>query len=84
MKRTHGGIDNNLKVNLIRIRSDYLKPNDIKKKLSEASGILIPGGFGKRGTEGKIAAFIILEKQYSISGICFGMQMAVINLREMN
>jgi CTP synthase len=76
---THGGIDNNLKVNLIRIESDYLKPNDIKKKLNEASGILIPGGFGKRGTEGKIAAIhYARKKNIPFLGICFGMQMAVI------
>ncbi len=53
---THGGIANNLKVNLIRIESDFLKPGEIKNKLKGVSGILIPGGFGKRGTEGKIAA----------------------------
>ena len=53
---THGGIDNELKVNLIRIESDKLKPKDIKDKLKEVSGVLIPGGFGKRGTEGKIQA----------------------------
>ena len=52
----HGGIENNLKVNLVRIESDYLKPSDIKSKLRNVSGILIPGGFGKRGTEGKIEA----------------------------
>ena len=49
----HGGIDNNLKVNLIRIESDNLKPSEIKKKLKNVSGILIPGGFGKRGTREK-------------------------------
>ena len=76
---THGGIDNNLKVNLIRIESDYLKPNDIEKKLNKASGILIPGGFGKRGTEGKIAAIhYARKKNIPFLGICFGMQMAVI------
>ena len=52
----HGGIHNNLKVNLVRIESDNLKPTEIKNKLKNVSGILIPGGFGKRGTEGKIAA----------------------------
>ena len=52
----HGGIQNNLKVNLIRIESDHLKISDVKQKLKDVSGILIPGGFGKRGTEGKIVA----------------------------
>ena len=76
---THGGIANNLKVNLIRIESDYLKPNEIKKKLNNVSGVLIPGGFGKRGTEGKIAAISYARKnKIPFFGICFGMQMAVI------
>ncbi len=76
---THGGIANNLKVNLIRIESDYLKPNEINFKLKDASGILIPGGFGKRGTEGKIAAInYARRKRIPFLGICFGMQMAVI------
>ena len=51
----HGGIHNNVKVNLIRIESDLLKVSDVQKKLDNVSGIIIPGGFGKRGTEGKIA-----------------------------
>jgi CTP synthase len=76
---THGGITNNLKVNLIRIESDNLKPKDIKNKLKDVSGILIPGGFGKRGTEGKIAAIeFARKKRIPFLGICFGMQMAVI------
>ncbi len=76
---THGGIDNDLKVNILRIESDFLKPRDINNKLKEASGILIPGGFGKRGTEGKIAAINYARKmQIPFLGICFGMQMAVI------
>ena len=76
---THGGIANNCKVNLIRIESDKLKASQIKNYLSGVSGILIPGGFGKRGTEGKIAA-INFARNYKIPflGICFGMQMAVI------
>ena len=76
---THGGINNNLKVNLVRIESDYLKVSDVKNKLKNISGILIPGGFGKRGTEGKIAA-INYARKYKIPflGICFGMQMAII------
>ncbi|MFL2889365.1 MAG: CTP synthase [Pelagibacteraceae bacterium] len=76
---THGGIRNNLKVNLIRIESDNLKISDVKKKLNQVSGILIPGGFGKRGTEGKIAAINYARKnKIPFLGICFGMQMAVI------
>ena len=76
---THGGIANNVKVNLVRIESDKLKKNEISKKLRSVSGILIPGGFGKRGTEGKIAAIkYAREKKIPFFGICFGMQMAVI------
>jgi len=76
---THGGIANNLKVNLIRIDSENLKISEIKKKLKDVSGILIPGGFGKRGTEGKIEAIKhAREKKIPFFGICFGMQMAII------
>jgi len=76
---THGGIDNNLKVNLVRIDSEKLKISEIKKKLKDVSGILIPGGFGKRGTEGKIEAIkFAREQKIPFFGICFGMQMAII------
>jgi len=75
----HGGIHNNLKVNLVRIESDNLKPSEIKNKLKGVSGILIPGGFGKRGTEGKIEAIKYARKnKIPFLGICFGMQMAII------
>ena len=75
----HGGISNNLKVNLKRIDSENLKHDNIKPLLKDVSGVLIPGGFGKRGSEGKIAA-IKYARLNSIPffGICFGMQMAVI------
>ena len=76
---THGGISNNLKVDLVRIESDKLKPLSIKNYLEKVSGILIPGGFGKRGTEGKIAAVKYARiNNVPFLGICFGMQMAVI------
>ena len=76
---THGGISNKVKVNLIRIESDKLKPNQIAKKLKNISGLLIPGGFGIRGTEGKITAIkYARERKIPFLGICFGMQMAII------
>ena len=76
---THGGIENNLKVNLVRIESDNLKVKEIKNKLKNVSGILIPGGFGKRGTEGKIEAIKYARiNKIPFLGICFGMQMAII------
>ena len=66
-------------MNLLRIESDNLKSKDVSKLLKKVSGILIPGGFGKRGTEGKIAAINYARKnKVPFFGICFGMQMAVI------
>ena len=76
---THGGVSNNLKVNLVRIDSEKLKVSEIKKKLKDVSGILIPGGFGKRGTEGKIESIkYARQNKIPFFGICFGMQMAII------
>jgi CTP synthase len=76
---THGGIYNNLKVDLVRIDSEKLKISEIKNKLKGVSGILIPGGFGKRGTNGKIESIKYARKnKIPFLGICFGMQMAII------
>ena len=75
----HGGISNNVKVNLKRIDSEYIKPEKIKPLLKNISGVLIPGGFGKRGSEGKIAAIKYARlNRIPFFGICFGMQMAII------
>ena len=75
----HGGISNNLKVNLTRIDSENLKIQNIKSLLKDVSGVLIPGGFGKRGSEGKIAAIKYARlNNIPFFGICFGMQMAII------
>ena len=76
---THGGIANNIKVRLVRIDSEKLKASEIKTKLKNISGILIPGGFGKRGTSGKIEAIRYARvNKIPFLGICYGMQMAII------
>ena len=76
---THGGIANNVKINLLRIDSEKLKVSEIKSILKNVSGILIPGGFGKRGTKGKIESIKYARlNKIPFLGICYGMQMAII------
>jgi CTP synthase len=76
---THGGIHNNAKVEIKKIDSERLEKGSIEKMLEGVSGILVPGGFGYRGIEGKIRA-IQMARQDKIPflGICLGMQCAVI------
>ena len=75
----HGGIANNVRVNLNKIDSEKIKSSQIKDKLYNSNGILIPGGFGKRGTEGKIQSIkFARENKIPFFGICFGMQLALI------
>jgi len=75
----HGGISNSSKVDLIKIDSEKLKINEIKNLLKNVQGVLIPGGFGRRGTEGKIQCINYARKNnIPFLGICFGMQLALI------
>ncbi len=75
----HGGIPNDSQVNLMFIDSETLDSSSCQAVLSSADGILVPGGFGPRGIEGKIcAAKYARENQIPYFGICLGMQIAVI------
>ena len=76
---THGGIANRVKVNLDWIESEVFEREDAAPFLEHVHGILVPGGFGLRGAEGKIRAVTFArERKVPYFGICFGMQMAVI------
>ena len=76
---SHGGIANKVKVNLDWIESEVFEHEDPAPFLEHVHGILVPGGFGHRGAEGKIrAAQFAREREVPYFGICFGMQMAVI------
>lgn len=76
---THGGIANNVRVKLNWVDSEIFESNDAVPYLEGVNGILVPGGFGERGVEGKIAAArFARERRIPYFGICLGMQMAVI------
>ena len=78
---SHGGIYNNVKVKLNWIESDELEKSNVLEKLSSCNGILVPGGFGERGSAGKILAIqFARERNIPYFGICFGMQLAVIEM----
>ncbi|HZK12510.1 MAG TPA: CTP synthase [Atribacterota bacterium] len=75
----HGGIDNDCRVKIKRIDSDEVKKHSPKDLFKDVNGILIPGGFGKRGIEGKIETVkYARDNKIPFLGICLGMQCAVI------
>lgn len=75
----HGGLANRVKLDIMYVDSEKLNEKNAKQVLSEAQGILVPGGFGTRGVDGKIAAIqFAREKKVPFFGICFGMQLAAI------
>ncbi|MFD2233321.1 CTP synthase [Phaeospirillum tilakii] len=77
----HGGIANNVRVRLNWIDSQIFESEDVVSHLEPCHGILVPGGFGERGSEGKVEAVrFARERRVPYFGICFGMQMAVIEV----
>lgn len=75
----HGGFANNVKVNLNWMNAEIFEQGGTLEKLEDVDAILVPGGFGERGTEGKIRAVqFAREHKIPYFGICLGMQMAVI------
>jgi CTP synthase len=75
----HGGIPNDCRVNLEFVDSEKIEENNCREIVGDADGILVPGGFGSRGIEGKICtAKYAREEKIPYFGICLGMQIAVI------
>ncbi len=75
----HAGAENEVKVKIESIHSEYLNNDNIKLKLGHLDGVLVAPGFGERGIEGKITAVrFVRENNIPFLGICLGMQMAVI------
>ena len=76
---THGGIENDVKVNIRWVDSETVTDGNAAELLDGADGVLVPGGFGSRGIEGKIAAVRwARESRVPFLGICLGLQMAVV------
>lgn len=75
----HGGWENGANVNIEWVDSETLTPDTVEDILGKCDGILVPGGFGNRGIEGKITAIkFARENDIPFLGICLGMQMAVV------
>jgi CTP synthase len=78
---THGGIANNVRVQMEWIDSEIFERDDAAAFLEDVDGILVPGGFGERGVEGKIQAVkFARERKVPFFGICYGLHMAVIEM----
>lgn len=76
---THGGFPRKIAVEFIKIDSEKVEPENFRDLLKDAQGILVPGGFGERGVEGKLLAIRhARESRIPYFGICLGMQCAVI------
>ena len=75
----HAGYASNVKTNIKMIDAETLSSENVKDKLQDCQGIIVPGGFGKRGIEGKILAIqFARENAIPFLGICLGMQLAVV------
>ncbi len=75
----HGGLANNVKVKINWLDAEIFEKDNAVQQLESVDGILVPGGFGERGTEGKVRAVqFAREHKVPFFGICLGMQMAVI------
>ena len=75
----HAGAENEVKVNVESVHSEYINSDNVKLKLAHLDGVLVAPGFGERGIEGKIDAVqYVRENNVPFFGICLGMQMAVI------
>lgn len=75
----HGALANQVKIDIKYVDSEKLNAKNVKSQLGDVTGILVPGGFGTRGVEGKITAIqYAREKKVPFFGICFGMQLAAI------
>ena len=76
---THGGIENGVKVEIKWVDAETVTDENAAGLLEDCDGVLVPGGFGSRGVEGKISAIrYARERSVPFLGICLGMQMAVV------
>ena len=78
---THGGIGNKVKVHIKWVDSETIEEENVSEVLSEVDGVLVPGGFGQRGTEGMITAIRYARVNgVPFFGICLGMQLALVEI----